>query len=116
MSDLAFLPAVIMAANVREKKISPVELVEAHLARIAAHNPRLNAYVQVDEDGARSQARAAEVAVMRGDSLGPLHGVPLSIKSSMDVAGLRSESGTRLRAGYVASNDAPLVSRLKAAG
>ncbi len=116
MSDLNFLPAAAMAANIRQKKISPVELVEAHLARIAALNSKLNAFVQVDVDGARRQARAAEAAVMRGDMLGPLHGVPLSIKSSMDVAGLRSEAGTRLRAGYVAANDAPLVARLKAAG
>lgn len=116
MSDLNFLPAATMAANIRQKKISPVELVEAHLARIAVLNPKLNAFVQIDVDGARRQARAAEAVVMRGDTLGPLHGVPLSIKSSMDVAGLRSESGTRLRAGYVAANDAPLVARLKAAG
>lgn len=116
MSDLNFLPAVAMAANIREKKISPVELVDAHLTRIAALNPRLNAFVHVDEDAARRQARAAEAAVMNGDPLGPLHGVALSIKSSMDVAGLRSESGTRLRAGYIAAKDAPLVARLKAAG
>ena len=116
MSDLNFLPAVAMAANIRQKKISPVELVDAHLTRIAALNPRLNAFVHVDEDAARRQARAAEAAVMNGDPLGPLHGVALSIKSSMDVAGLRSESGTRLRAGYIAAKDAPLVARLKAAG
>jgi amidase len=116
MSDLNFLPAAAMAANIRQKKISPVELVEAHLVRIAALNSKLNAFVQIDVDGARRQARAAETAVMRGDMPGPLHGVPLSIKSSMDVAGLRSESGTRLRAGHVATNDAPLVARLKAAG
>ena len=116
MSDLTFLSAVTMAANVRQKKISPVELVEAHLARIAKLHTKLNAYVQVDEEGARRQARIAEAAVMRGDLVGPLHGVPLTIKSSMDVAGLRSESGTRLRAGYVAAKDAPLVARLKAAG
>ena len=65
-----------------------------------------------------AQAQAAEDAVMRGDmgSLGPLHGVPLSIKSSIDVAGHRCEAGSRLRAGYVAESDAPLVARLRAAG
>ncbi len=116
MSDLTMLPAVTMAARVRQKKISPVELVEAHLARIARLNPKLNAFTQVDAEGALRQARAAEAAVAGGETLGPLHGVPLSIKSSMDVAGMRSESGTKLRAGYVASQDAPLVARLKAAG
>jgi Asp-tRNA(Asn)/Glu-tRNA(Gln) amidotransferase A subunit family amidase len=116
MSDLTFLPAVTMAAHIREKKISPVELVDAHLAQIAALNPRLNAFVQVDAQRACQQARAAERAVARGDTLGPLHGVPLSIKSSIDVAGLHCESGTKLRAGYVAAQDAPLVARLRAAG
>jgi Asp-tRNA(Asn)/Glu-tRNA(Gln) amidotransferase A subunit family amidase len=116
MSDLNFLSAVSMAEQIRQKKLSPVELMEAHLVRIAALNPRLNAFVHLDEQGARLQARAAEEAVARGEALGPLHGVPLSIKSSMDVAAMRSESGTKLRAGYIAAQDAPLVSRLKAAG
>src|SRR2546422_9450520 len=96
--------------------MSPVELDEAHLARIEQLNPKLNAFVQVDADGARRQARAAEMAVTRGEKVGPLHGVPLSIKSSIEVAGMRCEAGTKLRAGYVASQDAPLVSRLRAAG
>src|SRR5215469_4629041 len=116
MSELVFLSAAEMAAMIRQKKLSPVELVEAHLAHIAAVNGKLNAYVQVDAEGAVRQARAAAERVVCGDGLGPLHGVPLSIKSSIDVAGLRSESGTRLRAGYVARQDAPLVARLKAAG
>src|SRR5215469_17415645 len=114
MSELVFLSAAEMAAMIRQKKLSPVELVEAHLARIAAVNGKLNAYVQVDAEGAVRQARAAAERVVHGDGLGPLHGVPLSVKSSIDVAGLRSESGTRLRAGYVARQDAPLVARLKA--
>jgi len=116
MSDLTFLPAVSMAQQIREKKLSPIELVEAHLARIEKLNPKLNAFVQVDADGARQQARAAEAAVMRGESHGPLHGVPVSIKSSIDVAGLRCEAGTKLREGFVPAQDAPLVSRLRRAG
>src|SRR3989449_4532599 len=116
MSGLNFLSAVAMAERIRQKKMSPVELVEAHLARIEQLNPKLNAFVQVDADGARRQARAAEMAVTRGEKVGPLHGVPLSIKSSIEVAGMRCEAGTKLRAGYVASQDAPLVSRLRAAG
>ena len=79
-------------------------------------NPRLNAFVQVDVEGARRQARAAEAAVSNGEELGALHGVPLSIKSSMEVAGLRWEAGTKLRAGIVAERDAPLVARLRQAG
>ncbi len=72
--------------------------------------------VQLDRDRALEQARVAERAVMRGERLGPLHGVPMTIKSSIDVAGLRCEAGTKLRAGWVPEKDAPLVARLKAAG
>ena len=76
-----------MAEQIREKKISPVELVEAHLAKIERLNPKLNAFVHVDAERVRREARAAEAAVMSGEALGPLHGVPISIKSSLDVAG-----------------------------
>jgi Asp-tRNA(Asn)/Glu-tRNA(Gln) amidotransferase A subunit family amidase len=117
MSDLTFLSAVSMAEQIRQKKVSPVELVEAHLAKIARLNPQLNAFVQVDSDTALRQARVAEHSVTEGQSLGPLHGVPLSIKSSIDVGGgFRCEAGTKLRAGYVPSPDAPLVARLRKAG
>jgi Asp-tRNA(Asn)/Glu-tRNA(Gln) amidotransferase A subunit family amidase len=116
MSELAMLSAVSMAEQIRQKTLSPVELVEAHLQRIERLNPELNAFVQVDMEGARHQAHAAEIAVSRKQNLGPLHGVPVSIKSSIEVAGLRCEAGTKLRAGYVAQQDAPLVSRLRHAG
>jgi Asp-tRNA(Asn)/Glu-tRNA(Gln) amidotransferase A subunit family amidase len=116
MSDLTFLPAVSMAGQIRKKKISPVELVEAHLTQIERLNPRLNAFVQVDAERARRLAHVAEAAVMHEKTLGPLHGVPVSIKSSLAVAGMRCESGSRLRAGFVAAHDAPLVTRLKNAG
>src|SRR5579864_8423046 len=99
MSDITFLPAVVMAQQIREKKISPVELAEAHLAKIERLNPKLNAFVHVDAERVRREARAAEAAVMSRRPLGPLHGVPISIKSSIDVAGLCCEAGTRLRAG-----------------
>jgi amidase len=116
VNDLVFLPAVSMAEQIRRKKISPAELVDAHLAQIEKLNPRLNAFVQIDAERARRAAHDAEVAVMQGKPLGPLHGVPISIKSSLDVAGMRCEAGTRLRAGLVATQDAPLVARLKNAG
>jgi len=116
MSELNFLSAACMAERIRRQQISPVELVEAHLSRIGELNPKLNAFVDIDCEGARRQARAAEAAVARGEEVGPLHGVPLSIKSSIDVAGMRCEAGSKLRAVYVASRDAPLVARLRAAG
>ena len=116
MTDLVFLPATAMAEGIRKKQISPVELVDAHLAQIEKLNPKLNAFVQVDAEQARRSARAAESAVMKAEPLGPLHGVPLSVKSSLSVEGLRCEAGTRLRAGFVAREDATLVTRLKNAG
>ena len=116
MDDLTFLSARAMAEGIRSREISAVELVEAHLLKIENLNPRLNAYVQVDAARARRQAVQAESAVLSGEALGPLHGVPVSIKSSIEVAGLRCEAGTRLRAGFVAKQNAPLVTRLKDAG
>ena len=116
MNDLTFLSAVEMARQIREKKISPVELADAHLDKIQLLNPRLNAYVHVDPERVRSEARAAEVSLANNATLGPLHGVPISIKSSLDVSGMKCESGTRLRAGYIAKGDAPLVARLRHAG
>ena len=116
MTPLTLLPATIMAAMVRRKEVSPVELVEAHLSRIEKLNPLLNAFVRVDAERSRQSARTAEAAVMRGEPAGLLHGVPLTIKSSIDVAGLPSETGSRLRAGRMAPADAPIVARLKAAG
>jgi Asp-tRNA(Asn)/Glu-tRNA(Gln) amidotransferase A subunit family amidase len=116
MNELTFLSAATMAEQIRKKKISPVELVNAHLAQIERLNPALNAFVQVDAERARQAARRAESAVMSEAVLGPLHGVPISIKSSFNVEGLRCEAGTRLRAGFVSREDAPLVTRLKNAG
>lgn len=116
MSPLNFLSAVAMAQQIRERKISPVELVDVHLAQITKLNPKLNAFVEVDAERAQQAARDAEIAVIHGKKLGPLHGVPVSIKSSLEVAGMHCESGTRLRAGFVAAQDAPLVARLRAAG
>src|SRR5258708_30410423 len=87
MSELTFLSATTMAAMVREKKVSPVELLQAHFARIHELNPPLNAFVALDEERAQRDASALEAEMMRGEIRGPLHGVPLSIKSSIDTAG-----------------------------
>lgn len=116
MSELTLIPAVRLAALVQSKDLSPVELVEAHLHRIEQLNPHLNAFVTVDAERALAAARSAERAIQRGLETGPLYGVPVTIKSSIDVAGLRTETGTRLRSGRVATEDAPLVARLKKAG
>jgi Asp-tRNA(Asn)/Glu-tRNA(Gln) amidotransferase A subunit family amidase len=116
MSDLTFLSALEMAQRIRTREISPLDLADAHLSQIERLNPVLNAFVHVDPDRLRRDARAAESAVSSGKPLGPLHGVPISIKGSLEVEGMRCEAGTRLRAGFVATQDAPLVTRLRHAG
>jgi Asp-tRNA(Asn)/Glu-tRNA(Gln) amidotransferase A subunit family amidase len=114
--DLAQLPAWQMATGIRNGDLSATELLESHLRNIERWNSKLNAFVSVDQQRARLQAKEADEAVKIGRPLGPLHGVPITIKSSIDVAGLLCEAGTRIRSGYIAPSDAPLVSRLKAAG
>jgi Asp-tRNA(Asn)/Glu-tRNA(Gln) amidotransferase A subunit family amidase len=110
------LSALEIAILVRRKEVSPVAVARDYLDRIARLNPKLNAFVDYKPEVVLSQARDAERAILRGDELGPLHGVPVSIKSSIDVAGHRCEAGSRLRAGYIAAEDAPLVKRLRGAG
>lgn len=119
MSALTSLSAIEMAAGIRRRDFSPVELVQAHLERIEKLNPLLNAFVRVDGEGALGAAKIAEGALGRdGEAarLGPLHGVPLTIKSSIDVAGFPTETGTPLRRGNVPRADATLVRRLRRAG
>jgi amidase len=105
-----------MTSMVRERAISPVELVESHLARIAGQNPRINAFVTVFEDQARADAKLAEAAVMHGEVLGLLHGVPVTVKDSFDIAGQPTLCGSRFRLGHKAAHDATAVARLRAAG
>ena len=106
----------LMAGMVRDRVLSPVELVESHLAQIAARNPQINAFVTVLEEEARAAARRAESAVMRGESLGLLHGVPVTVKDSFDMEGLPTLCGSRFRLGHKAAQDATAVARLRNAG
>jgi aspartyl-tRNA(Asn)/glutamyl-tRNA(Gln) amidotransferase subunit A len=114
--ELCWMPAADLAAGIAKKKISPVEVVEAVLARIEKLE-RVNAYVTVDAEGARKAARAAERAVMKkGATLGPLHGVPFSVKDLVITKGVRTTFGTPFYKDNVPAEDAPMVERLKAAG
>lgn len=110
------VPAWQIAAGIRDHQFSAREVVDAHFRQIRHLNPRLSAFVCIDEEGANHQAESADAAAASGRPLGPLHGVPVTIKSSVDVAGLLCETGTRLRQGHIPHADAPLVSRLKSAG
>jgi Asp-tRNA(Asn)/Glu-tRNA(Gln) amidotransferase A subunit family amidase len=114
--EFAWMPATEAAAAVRSKRLSPVELTRALLDRIDAVNPALNAYVLVTHEMALQQAQAAEDAVMRGDPLGPLHGVPVSIKDLFDVAGLPTTKGSLVYKDNVASGYEYSVKRLLDAG
>src|SRR5712671_1688285 len=116
MASLPYPTVAEIRELIRTKKISPAEVVSVHLERIATLQPKLNAFVHLDAPAAREQARRAEQAVLRGDELGALHGVPVSVKSCIDVVGWPCPAGSPLRKTYVASQDAVLVARLKAAG
>jgi amidase len=116
MKTFQYASIAEITESVRSKTLSPVEIVTAHLKRIEALNEKLNAFTHVDSDGARVQARRAEGAVHRGAALGPLHGVPITVKSCIDVAGWPCPAGSLLRNDYVASSDAPLAARLRQAG
>jgi len=114
--DLLFLSAVDAAALIRRRKLSPVDYVEAVLAAIEHTQPKINAFVTVMADAARDAARTAEAAVTSGAPLGPLHGVPVSIKDLIDVAGVRTTHGSYIFADNVAPQDGVTPARLKAAG
>ena len=114
-SELFFSDATELAERIRTKDVSPVDVVQAHLDRTDSVNPVINAIVAPNES-ALDQARAAEQAVMNGDSLGPLHGVPFSVKEVFDTEGIRSTRGSLLYADRVPETDATAVRRLKEAG
>ena len=113
--DLADLSATETARLIRAKEVSPVEVVEAALARIERHAP-LNAFITVTADRARAQAQLAEQAVMRGDALGPLHGVPYSVKDLTLTAGVRTTMGSPIFEHFVPEQDAVAVRSAQAAG
>ena len=104
-----------LAELIRNREVSPVEVVRAHLDRIAAVDPKVNAIVTVAE-GAIDAARAAEAAVLAGGPLGPLHGVPFTAKDSIDTAGVMTQRGSPIFRGRTPEADATSVARLKAAG
>jgi len=115
MTDITSLSANQLAALIRSQSVSPVEVVNAYLERIAELNPSLNAIVTLNPQ-LIEQARDAEARLMNGEKVGPLHGVPITIKDTIDTAGLKTTSGSRLRADHVPAFDAPAVARLRKAG
>ena len=112
----AFASACAMLAALQDGQISATALVEFHLARIARYNQELNAIVTPNYEQASLRAAEADAARRRGESFGPLHGLPLTIKDSIEVAGLRTTAGIAARAEVISVEHAPLAQRLFAAG
>jgi len=114
--ELWQLGATDLAGAIRTRQVTSREVLEAHLARVAAVNPQVNAVTTVLEAQARAAADAADVALRRGDATGPLHGVPVTVKVNIDVAGSPTTDGMPAFAGAIPERDAPLIARLRAAG
>jgi aspartyl-tRNA(Asn)/glutamyl-tRNA(Gln) amidotransferase subunit A len=100
----------------RARELSPVELLDSVLTRLAEVEPRLNAYVTVTADRARAAARLAEREIAAGELRGPLHGIPVGLKDVIDVAGLPTTAGSRVRADHRADADSVVAARLADAG
>jgi aspartyl-tRNA(Asn)/glutamyl-tRNA(Gln) amidotransferase subunit A len=115
-SAIHYQEATALAALIRTKQLSSREVVQAHLDRIHAVNPQINAVVTLMAEQALASADTADRAVTSGAPLGPLHGVPFSIKDSLDTAGVLTQRGSKLFAGNIPDKDATAVARFKAAG
>jgi aspartyl-tRNA(Asn)/glutamyl-tRNA(Gln) amidotransferase subunit A len=115
-SAIHYRDATALAALIRTKQFSSREVVQAHLDRIEAVNPKINAVVTLMAEEALTSADAADKAVATGAPLGPLHGVPFSIKDALDTAGVLTQRGSKLFAGNIPDKDATAVARFKVAG
>ncbi len=116
MTDIAFTSASDLAAMIRNREVSPVEVISSTLSRIEQSQPELNAFITIAADSAMQAAGEAEAKVMRGDPLGPLHGVPMAVKDLVPTAGIRTTWGSLIFKDHVPVEDAVAVSRLKRAG
>lgn len=114
-TDLLHTDATGLAALIRNGEVTSVEVVQAHLDRIAAVNPSINAIVSLN-DAALAEAQAADDALAAGEPVGPLHGVPFTVKDSLDTAGVLTQRGSPIFRGRTPEQDATSVARMKAAG
>jgi amidase len=116
LDNRAFASATQLAADIRDRKIGCVELLDFFLARADTHNPKLNAIVVWQIDKARARARAADEALAKGENWGPLHGVPMTIKESFNLAGLPTTFGNPVWKGNIPAANSVVVDRLESAG
>src|SRR5205085_6146554 len=114
--ELCFTPATRLASLIRRRQVSPLEVTRAVLDRIARVNPALNAYCTIAADQAVAAARRATRALTGRAALGPLHGIPVSIKDLTPTKGIRTTWGSKIFEDHVPEHDALIVQRLKAAG
>ncbi len=114
--DAAFASAGELAARLRQGEVSSRDLLDLFLERVEKLNPRINAVVTVDAARARAEAEGADEALARGDEVGPLHGLPMTVKDSLETEGMLTTSGAGELAGHVPAKDAVAVARLRSAG
>ena len=115
-AEIPFLSVTQLGELIKNREVSPVEVVESYLDRINSLNDRLYAYLTVCGDQALQSARESERALLRGESRGPLHGVPVAVKDQLNTAGIRTTSGTPIFNDFVPDEDATVVAKLKSAG
>ena len=115
-SDLCYKPASELNGMIIQKEISPVELMEAVITRVNEINPRLNAICTFTPEKALEEAKQAEAAVQQGSSLGPLHGIPVTIKDLVFTSGIRTMGGSRILENRIPDFDGVMVTRLQQAG
>ncbi len=116
MQNLTSLTATQLSTAIRERRVSSLEVVDAHLEQIAARNPALNAIITLDEEGARKRAQEADAALARGELWGHLHGVPITLKDCHSTAGMRTTAGYPPLSEYIPDKDGTVAARLKGAG
>lgn len=116
MSHLVFLSASVLATAIQKREVSATEVLEAHLEQINKHNPKINAFITIDEEGARQKARAADEALAKGEIWGLLHGVPFTAKDCYETAGIVTTCGYKGFANYIPQSDATVIARIRAAG
>ena len=116
MKDRAFASATELSAEIRDRRIGCLELLEFYLARVEQHNPALNAIILTQAEQARERARAADAALARGERWGPLHGIPMTVKESFNLAGLPTTFGNPLWKDNIPAENAFLIDRLLQAG
>ena len=116
MKNLTEASAIALCGAIRRREVSSLEVVQAHLDKIRAVNPPLNAIVTLDEEGALARAKEADAALAKGEVWGPLHGLPMTLKDGHETAGMRTTAGHPPLAQHIPENDGTIATRVKGAG